>query len=111
MYWMWFEWIHDVGSVLDLLVSLLVGLIAVVVAIRLTKARVGREGAWLIALGWLAACAMDIAWLVADLVLMRFVGWTVMQWVLYGLDLFKLVAVLIVGAGLFMLRPAKGGRS
>ncbi len=111
MYWTWFEWINDIGSVLNLLLSFVVGLVALVVAFKLTKRRLCREAAWLLALGWLGCCALAVAGLIVDLLLMRAVGWTVAQWLTYGIELLTLCSFGVMGAGLFMFRLPARGRS
>ncbi len=111
MYWMWFDWISRIGASLEFLLALLVGLIALGIAIKLTRQRMCREAAWLLALGWLATVALAVVQLIVDLVLMRAIGWGVGQWLTYGVDLLTLCSFGIMAVGLFMLRPARGARS
>lgn len=109
MFWPWFEWINRIGAVLQFVLSLGVGLVAIVVAIQLTRRRLCREAAWVLALGWLASCALTLAHGVVDLLLMPALGWTVGQWLGYGIDLLDMACFGIMAAGLFMFRPGAGG--
>ncbi len=111
MYWTWFEWIHRIGAGTNLLLSMVVGLVAVAVAIQLTRRRQCREAAWLLALGWLAGCALALAQLVIDLLLMPVLGYGFAQWFGYAIDVFYLLSFCIMAAGLFMFRLPAGGRS
>ncbi len=111
MYWTWFEWIHRIGGITQLLLSVGVGLIALVVAYQLTVRRQCREAAWLLALGWLATCALDLALLVIDLLLMPMLGYGFGQWFGYAVNLFYVLSFCIVAVGLFMFRLPSGGRS
>ena len=111
VYWTWFDWISRIGAGLEFLLALLVALIALGVAIMLTRQRLCREAAWLLALGWLATVALTVVQLIIDQLLMRALGWGVGQWFTYGVDLLTLCSFGIMAAGLFMLRPARGARS
>ncbi len=111
MYWTLFEWIARIGSGLHLLLGLAVALVAVVVAVGLTRRRLCREAAWLMAAGWLASAVLYLVEIVINHLLMPVIGWTVGQWLNYGLDLLYMVCFVVIAVSLFMFRPPAGGRS
>ena len=111
MYWMWFEWAGRIGWTLQVLVAFVVAIVAIVVAVQLTRRRVSREAAWLLALGWLAWTALSVVHMINDLLVAPMMGWSLSQWISYGTDLLQLCCFAIVGIGFFMIRPAIGGRS
>lgn len=109
MDYMLFEWINRIGWILRLLAGLGVGIIALVVAFRLTKARICREAAWLLAMGWLASWSISVLHGLVETFGMSVFGWTVMRWASWGLDLLDLGCFLLIAVGLFMFRAPRGG--
>ena len=103
-----FEWVTRIGWLLRILLGLVVGIVAVVVAAKLTRKRVCREAAWLLALGWLASWSISVVQGVVNWFLMPWFGWGVARWIVWGLDLLDLGCALIIIAGLFMFRAARG---
>ncbi len=111
MYWTFFEWASRIGWTLQILVAFAVGIVGIVVAIQLTRRRVSREAAWLLALGWLAWTALSVVQLITDLLVAPMMGWSLAQWISYATDLLQLCCFAIMGVGLVMLRPPVGGRT
>jgi len=108
--WMVFEWINRIGAVLRLLIGLGVASIAVVVALSLTKKRICREAAWLLALGLVASWTVSLLHSIIDVLIMPMMGWGVTRWISYGLDVVDLLCFAVIGAGLYMFRVPRGGR-
>ncbi len=106
MDWQLYEWINRIGGLLRLLMSLGVGVVALVVAIRLTRQRICREAAWLLAVGWLASWSVSLLRTVAELLLMPNLGWGMVRWGIWALDLLDLCCFMAILVGLFMFRPA-----
>ncbi len=106
-----YEWISRIGAALRLLAMLGVVIAALVVALNLTKKRLCREGAWLLALGLALSWTISLIHTIADLALAPVIGWEIVMWIGYGLDLVDLLCFGVIAAGLFMLRvPRRGAR-
>jgi hypothetical protein len=96
-------------SVLRLGLVGVVAVVAAIVALRLTRLDLCREAAWVHALGW-AGCFVFQLSTVLLRVLRPGVAYAAgLRWIDLGIQLLTMGSLLVVGVGLLLMRPARGG--
>jgi hypothetical protein len=83
--------------------------IAVIMAVRLTRLDRCREAAWVLALGWAGYLVLQMSTVLLRGFLPYIDHHLVLRWVDFAVQLLGMGAVLVCGAGMFMMRRARGG--
>jgi hypothetical protein len=86
-----------------------VAVIAVVIAMRLTRLDRCREAAWVIALAWAGYLVLRMSTVLLRGFLPYIEHHLVLRWVDFGVELLCMGAMVVCGVGLFLLRRARGG--
>ncbi len=100
-----YEWVMHGTTALRFLMALIVACTALGVALVMQARGRHRAACWLFCVGWFATLALSALDWIANALVLPGLGWQGMQLISSGLYLVDMVIFLLIGAGIYLMRP------